>query len=852
MKSLLILCMLLCTQTLYSQSINLFDIDTTNFPTMKAKFFAFDAQRKQQYPNIGDMTLKENGELCTITNITCPPPKQRVLSVCIMVDTKYYIDIARLGTERLIGSLDMPQEDEVAVTYMEGRAAIWQDFTKDKDKALAKAQSIPLAPGVDVNTMFYSDYTGGIPMIKDRSSQKKVLILVSDLHCPNINIDESKVIADAKKYNISIYAVLLGTTDYTKLFSRIAAGTSGKVFENVKDAQQIENVFDKIAIAENNEPCNIEWQAQPACVHHKVIELAWQNQQSLNQYTVSLSMLSSLHASPSSIGFGSRALGTSHDTTITLTANNADFTVRGVNRKFGSADFTIVNTNFPFTIPQNESRTITLRYTASDSSVKYASFEITSNCPVFFSANAIFPRKNIITNTLKVIHPNGGEQFVAGSDSIITWTGISPTDTVHLDYSIDSGKIWKTITEKAVGLQYHWKNIPLPPSTQCLVRVRQLAMLSSFFSNDTIPIRSSDEQTYGVTSVAFSPDGVALALGIGDDYSVKLWNTITGKDIGTFKGHTKRVTSVAFSPDGTILASGSLDDTVKLWNPMTGQFLRSLSGLNGGVTSVAISPNGSPIISGSAHKSIMIWDINSGRPLDTLAPYDVTSVAFSPNGKTLAVGSKDKTIKLWDIVSGKEIRSFKEHSDYVSSVTFSPDGTTIASGSYDRTIKLWNVITGEEIRTFNGHTNYVTSVAFSPDGKTLASGSYDNTIKLWDVKKGSLLRNFSGHTYIVSSIAFSPDGSAIASGSYDRTAKIWEIESVLQEDQSDAVFSIIAPVAVLEKRNIDMGKVLVGSSKDTMVTAVLCNKGDAVLHVLGVDVTNGDRNEFIVPRGAGE
>ena len=258
MKSLLIMCMLLCTQILYSQSINIFDIDESNFPSMKAKFFAFDAQRRQQSPSIGDVMLKENGELCTITNITCPPPKQKVLSVCIMVDTKNYIDIARSGTERLIGFLDMPQEDEVAVTYMDARAAIWQDFTKDKDKALIKAQSIPPAPGVDVNTMFYSDYTGGIPMIKDRSSEKKVLILVSDLHCPNLNIDEAKLIADAKKYNISIYTVLLGTTDYSKLFTRIAAGTSGKVFENVNDAQQIENVFDKIAIAENSEPCTIE------------------------------------------------------------------------------------------------------------------------------------------------------------------------------------------------------------------------------------------------------------------------------------------------------------------------------------------------------------------------------------------------------------------------------------------------------------------------------------------------------------------------------------------------------------------------------------------------------------------
>ena len=67
-----------------------------------------------------------------------------------------------------------------------------------------------------------------------------------------------------------------------------------------------------------------------------------------------------------------------------------------------------------------------------------------------------------------------------------------------------------------------------------------------------------------VFSVAFSPDGKTLASG-SLDFTVKLWDVSTGKELRTLEGHALEVYSVAFSPNGKILASGTLVELQKLF-----------------------------------------------------------------------------------------------------------------------------------------------------------------------------------------------------------------------------------------------------------------------------------------------
>ena len=291
-------------------------------------------------------------------------------------------------------------------------------------------------------------------------------------------------------------------------------------------------------------------------------------------------------------------------------------------------------------------------------------------------------------------------------------------------------------------------------------------------------LHTLEEHAGDVTSVAFSPNGKTLVSG-SRDTTTRLWDTDTGQLLRTFRMIPKNyivlsgsygVNSVAFSPDGKLLATGS-DNAIRLWDVSTGERLAS-SGVDVGFA-VAFSSDGVTLASGDGNGSVKLWGARTGRHWQTLRGHTdiVYSVAFSPDGKILASGGTDREIRLWDARTGKPLRTFEEHTNRVLSVSFSPNGRTLASASWTE-IRFWNTNTGMQKYIFEGHTRTVNSVAISPDGRTLASGHQGLVTILWDTHSGQQKHTFlpDSDRYIsdtredVESVAFSSNGNKFAFG----------------------------------------------------------------------------------------
>jgi WD40 repeat protein len=195
--------------------------------------------------------------------------------------------------------------------------------------------------------------------------------------------------------------------------------------------------------------------------------------------------------------------------------------------------------------------------------------------------------------------------------------------------------------------------------------------------------------------------------------------------------------SVAFSPDGSVLALGLFERQITLWDVAGGQRLRSLETREENRTkSMDFSPDGLMLAAGVIDGTVRVFDVASGkivRVLQYSGETDIHHLMFSPDGKYLATGGRVPAIILWDVATGQVVRTFSL-TDNSMSVAFSPDGAILASaGGNEHKVRLWDVESGELLHALK-HPDHLMRVAFAPDAMLLATACFDGQVYLWGIR----------------------------------------------------------------------------------------------------------------------
>lgn len=250
------------------------------------------------------------------------------------------------------------------------------------------------------------------------------------------------------------------------------------------------------------------------------------------------------------------------------------------------------------------------------------------------------------------------------------------------------------------------------------------------------PLTEPGSQSLPIYAVSYTPDGTSVLIGgafgwLGCKHINDTWRIFGPQNAAP-------VTSLAMLDDRTMAVG--VGDRVKtsagkleLWDVVTGkkrepQFLEP-----NGVRSVAVCREKRMVAWATGHRKVCVWNVVKARPIEFNQPKPCLAVALSPDGTQLAA-AVDYSVKLYATDNRRERLELKGHKGEVRAVEFSPDGSTIATGSWDQTVKLWDAATGRERATYSWNIGRVYCLTYAPDGLRLAAGSDIGKVVVWDME----------------------------------------------------------------------------------------------------------------------
>ena len=847
-------------------SLHVFNIDPSDYPVVRGEFYAYDEDRTLiRDLTVDDMTVDENLTSVPILSITCPEPQTPPDISAVLA-----IDISGSMNERLKGQirtrLDVVKEaanlwvetmryepSACAITSFNNLSYVNQHFSYDKARLSAAINSLRADGGTSYDMAMMGWPAGGLVMAR-AGAYKRVLVFLTD--GMGDFADDQRVIDYALQNNIEVYCLAFGM-QAPDILRRLSRETGGLYFEFLEEPDKIKAIYKVILERVQGEPpCKIEWLSKGDCFNKTNYRIASFGIPQLNvgdvgYYYVENQTTKFPSIAPSHLLFGAVPPGLEYRLQTEIKAVGGEITVRdivGTNPLFSVVELE-GNPNFlPKKLQQDEKLTLTIRYSPQDTSVVSGEFTIlTDACedPVLYCAGGY---RNPQENDLHLVHPDGGEVFIAGSDTVIRWDGVLPTDPVSIEYSIDGGTTWDTVAKDVTGLSYPW-HVPNTPSNTCLARVKQQ------LPNTHISVLP---HTFPVVDVAFMPDGRQVVT-LEENGQVNVWDGLKGKVVLRTSG-ASRASQLAVSPDGRLAAVGNaIDRSMVLWDLNTGELLDVYPNSyvngewfgNGTKGIIAFLPDSRRIISVATSvrqdSILQIRDVTTGTIVREIQDGRLfyRYGTFSPDGAHFAIAGKGGLIQIWDSELTTVEKEWYDPIGDIQMVAFSYDSKELVTATTSHTVTTWDLQGGVLHRFYLPNIPLYDLDYDSPDRNVLIS-SQEATLR--STRFGTIQRTFPGHLDRINASDINGQGTLIVTASQDKTARVWVNEEIeVEADQSDSLWAIVIPTAV--SIDVDFGKRQVGVRKDSVVDGYIRNTGRAPIHITDMKVIGPYASDFAILSG---
>lgn len=462
----------------YAQSVQIVAIDTTGYPTMRASFMAFDTMGRPARPLVGDLALLDDGVVRTIRQVAYPDsgPAKALSSVLLFDVTatpasdasgRTNLELAKAGATAWVRALPYDRSECAIVAYHDAAYSV-QDFTSDQQNLLRGIGGIQRRLGVQRLDQALAGSPHGALRISRNGKNRRVIVLATDGY--SVVSNRQQLIDMAAEQQCAIHVVAFGI-HVPEEYRDIVLRTGGSVTDNVRTEAQAEQAFLTILRNEQYAPGLIEWYSAASCAApDRSLTLSWGDAQHTVSYQTPDRAVRRLVVEPAIVRFEDPVVGTAVSKDIVVTALHGDVDVRNI--RLSDPSYAITPT--AFTLKAGERQTLTLRYTANDSGYTMCLVNVdVEDCPQTLYVSAGRSRVKPANPGLRLLRPRDGDVLQAGSDAVFTWEGVTPADTVRLDYSTNDGATWHTLAERATGLSYTWSPVPSVAGDSCRFRVAQ-------------------------------------------------------------------------------------------------------------------------------------------------------------------------------------------------------------------------------------------------------------------------------------------------------------------------------------------------------------------------------------------